>query len=128
MPQNSCSVASCEKVGRIVSGFCASHYAYWKRTGTIPTQPIKGKQKPVCVIGGCRRSTKGGGLDMCGAHYQRHRIRGDAGTADIVERIANPDPTCSLEACTRPTRSLNLCDMHYKRQWKGNDPTQEIRS
>lgn len=119
-PRETCSVEACESADRIIGGkYCASHYAYWKRTGETPTHLIHPRQKLTCTREGCERSTKGGGLSLCPAHYQRYRLSGDAGAVEIADRIEQ-DPNCRI--CGEPSKALSLCNKHYRRQWRGKDP------
>ena len=59
------------------SGFCRKHYEAHRRLGTLPGD------RQACSVEGCDRTALSKGL--CGAHYQRLLIRGEA-AADVPLR------------------------------------------
>lgn len=122
--KKACAVSGCPFRDPIISGYCSSHYHYWKRTGQIPTHVVNTGQTPTCTVEDCGRSTKDGGLDLCPAHYQRYRKYGDAGDVEIQEKH-DQGLTCRIDGCERPPQAHNLCHMHYRRAWRGNDPELE---
>lgn len=91
MDEVSCFVAGCERPARPRGCWCRSHYARWKKTGEVPTGPIEmslrrapcgtPRGEGTCAVEGCERPTQECGY--CHTHYERVRLTGDPGTAEI---------------------------------------------
>lgn len=118
-----CSVDVCVRVGRIKSGYCTSHYAYWLRTGEVPTHPLHESRVP-CEVNGCGRLADAHGL--CGTHRTRLRKHGDVQAEKSIEdtkvwkgpRVDG----CIVQGCERPLNGNGLCRPHRQRQLKYGDP------
>ena len=66
-----------------------------------------------CTIDGCDKPQQARGL--CPMHYQRQRLRGDAGSPS-PERRKNIG-ACTVEGCDSPSRKIGMCASHYG-QWR----------
>lgn len=63
MNQRTCSIAGCERAGKITRGWCSTHYRYWLRTGKL------GVAGPKLVA-------------YMGMHYRLRSMRGAASAYD----------------------------------------------
>lgn len=75
------------------------------------TRPRRGLRE--CSVSGYKREHHA--LGMCRAHYNRFRVPGAPGPADVRERRARGTVRCSAGACERPAKALGLCRAHYQR-------------
>lgn len=79
-----------------------------------------------CSVDGCERPARAKG--WCARHYQRQRLKGDPGPADLVRRWPAPE-TCTVKGCDKPYFAGGYCDMHRWRARTHGDPgpAEEIR-
>lgn len=82
MADRTCAIEGCEKPPRGGWGWCKTHYARWRRRGTLELPPEKAR--PLCAVDGCERVVKTRG--WCSMHYDRWRVHGDPATT-IHRRI-----------------------------------------
>lgn len=71
-----------------------------------------------CSADGCD-SSKVLARGMCGKHYQRWK---KANPRQTKPRSTNPNPTCAVDGCDRPTHARGWCEMHYDRWRADGDP------
>lgn len=67
-----------------------------------------------CSVEGCERSVDVKSRGWCFAHYNRWRLHGDPGGAEIRRRVKPAGP-CSADGCDRPVHARDLCSAHYAR-------------
>ena len=125
-------------------GLCGTHYSRLRLTGSLERTPTP--EKPVCSYDECTTVSRSSGL--CNTHYERLRI---TGSVHLLSRppcskdgcntersrfttqargLCTPHYKewrgehvfCSVEGCSRPERSLKLCDMHYNRHLRIGSP------
>lgn len=119
MPNDTCSVATCERQS-FCRGWCNRHYQRWYKTGDPEgLKPGRGKRvRTECVVEGCERTEVTNG--WCGLHYQRWRRTGDP---EWVKPQPEPEAvTCSVEGCDRAEVARGWCDRHYRRVLKNGEP------
>lgn len=109
MAEGICSIAMCEKPVFVkMRGWCANHYAKWRKYGD-PEHRVYGRPVQPCRVATCDSpGTQGGGLGYCGTHYRRHQRRGDA---LVTSRIVGDDVArfeCYLREGSVPAHSPDL--------------------
>lgn len=74
-----------------------------------------------CSVPNC---DNGGKLSRgwCATHYARWQRHGNVEAPDRRKRKRQVDLPCMMEDCDRIARKRDLCDMHYKRQWRTGSP------
>lgn len=103
-----CSIEGCG-LPVLARGWCSTHYARWRRLGTVELPP-----SPTCVIVGCGLRRHGRG--WCITHYSRWRAHGDpTGGArrydfpeSLLRRLRFMPPTTMPTGCIEFTGALNL--------------------
>lgn len=81
MPERTCSIDGCEEP-RKTRGFCASHYARWKRHGDdMSREPIRYPRTDLCSVADCLRPVEGYG--HCHVHRYRVKRYGDPETVKV---------------------------------------------
>jgi hypothetical protein len=91
-----CSVEGCEK-GKDSKGYCAMHYARFKRTGNplgLLRQPAK--PRPICGVEPCSQIASHWGL--CSTHHSWKQRTGDATVKPPINRIYKRGPRAESRA------------------------------
>lgn len=115
-----CIVEICNRPAKS-HGYCNSHNERLRKKGSLDeTVPIRIREKrgKTCLVEGCGREHKANGY--CGAHVKRLKDWGD-----VRENIPLRDHLsrgCRVENCSLPKKALNLCNKHYGKFKKYNDP------
>lgn len=123
-----CAVEDCPKGGKIVRGYCDTHYYRLRVHGDVRADvPIKDiGVRDRCSIDDCARQ---GVLrrDLCTMHYQRWLKHGDPHR----ERPRQAEK-CVIDECgAQPTVGKGLCRKHFKRLHRTGstaDPVSEPRT
>lgn len=90
-----------------------------------PGRPKRKEPWPACKAEGCVRTTEGGSLGFCHAHYVAAR----RGVFDVEtgrrqkeqQRVSSygPEARCYIPGCARRPKGNGLCPVHWLRQKKG---------
>ncbi|UIU47076.1 HNH endonuclease [Microcystis phage MinS1] len=110
MADRTCSVSDCN--GKFLArGWCAKHYARWKRTGD-PLTPGYGQPIQPCSIAGCDRAGTGPrGLGWCQTHYRRYQRHGSPYVASRIvgNNVARFESYLALGATPIHAPELGAC-------------------
>lgn len=123
-----CKVHNCNRMGRIVKGFCKSHYTSYRRGNTDYDGYPTGRQKRVanygefdfCKAQGCSKKPRVKGFcsyhseSIKKGHYDR-----ETGKRLIPKIFKNKGRKCQLKDCLKPAHIKGLCHRHYKRTARG---------
>lgn len=99
-----------------------------------PGRPKREEPWPQCKAEGCERTTEGGSLGFCHAHYVASR-RGEY-DKKTGERLREPlrvrsygsEALCSVAGCLRRPKADGLCVAHWQRAQKHQDLTVPIQT
>lgn len=117
--RRACSVDGCGSP-RVGWGWCSTHYARWKRTGSVELTPVAAVDR--CSVEGCDRVPRSRISPHCEKHYYRLRR---TGTTDDPQRISG---TCSVGDCTMDSYAWDgLCRKHHLRSKNRSDVNFEYR-
>jgi len=106
-----CSVPSCTESHK-ARGFCASHYAQFKR-GMNPDSPINKRQMvklDCCEIEGCDYKVKS--KNLCYMHYARLQRFGRTHNIDQTK----PLKKCKIEGCNKNSYCKEMYHPHYTQE------------
>lgn len=113
-----CAVSGCPERPKS-RGWCAVHYARWRRHGD-PTKVTKAGNQPGrgCSVEGCvsRHASHG----YCGAHYMRWKKYGDP--LRLRERPYEHELPCTIEGCENRRSARGWCARHWKAWRVYGDP------
>ena len=105
---NFCTLEDCQREHRAL-GFCNPHYLMFKRYGDPEySRPLL--NSGLCSVGCERDAVKRG---MCAPHARRLRLYGDP--HGKPERKQVPAKLCTVDGCSKPFMSRDMCNMHYSR-------------
>ncbi len=108
-----CAAEGCDLAVK-AQGFCPTHYARWRRTGSAELAPRK--VRLTCKEEGCERPSVAHGV--CRNHYAKLYNSGAVGKrAVLVAEGVEPEAVipCSHEGCTQAHWARGFCQTHYKR-------------
>lgn len=71
----------------------------------------------VCSVGECEADRKT--RDWCHKHYKRWQLYGDPLK---LHQYDCKGKTCGETDCKRPARKVGLCNSHYTRRWRTDNP------
>ena len=74
----------------------------------------------ICSVTDCGRKLLARGL--CGAHYRRLTIFGDARAEKSVRGFKDQNSRCTIEGCGKTEYTAGLCGKHYQRNRIHGDP------
>lgn len=107
-----CSVEGCERGGKVVRGWCATHYLRWRVTGDPGDASPARRKRARCSIDGCDDPVVGHG--WCQKHYTRWRRHGDPLSG--APPRPKPPEHCIVDGCDLKPRQRAMCRRHYA-QW-----------
>lgn len=106
-----CAAEGCDLAVK-AQGFCPTHYARWRRTGSAELAPRK--MRLACKEEGCGRPSVAHGV--CRNHYAKLYNSGAVGKrAALVADAVEPAQACSHDGCTHSAWARGFCPTHYKR-------------
>lgn len=106
MADGTCSVAGCERTGRLRRGWCEMHYARWYTKGTTDEPPSR---KNFCSVDGCVRPVKA--QMLCAGHYSRLLKTGKV-RPEVPLNLSPADGTCVIRSCCNAPAADKHCREH----------------
>ena len=74
-------------------------------------------ENPKCAVEGCAKPKRSRGL--CSTHYERWRLKGDAGANVPIRPYGHKGEECAIDGCNRGRKAKGLCKAHYDRARAG---------
>lgn len=118
-----CIIPACGRPVR-ASGYCAAHYARWKRYGSPTGAPAP--RPTICAVEGC-----GGEYyqhNYCKKHFARWNRHGDPLAGAEEKSRIKPGQKCLVPSCDKPVLQKGYCRPHYMRWYRHGDPLAGNRS
>lgn len=116
-----CLVDGCSVQAR-TKGMCKRHYERIRQGKTL--EPVQRPDK-VCDIEGCAKLARSKSAAYCPMHYHRIYRGGEVGEAEVRKR-ASLSPSCEIEGCDKPDKTVGYCTMHAARIARHGDPHKVI--
>jgi hypothetical protein len=121
-----CSVDDCDyPIQNVRHQVCSSHIKRVRKHGSplahVPLRTPHPERMSTCAAEGCERSTESGQTSLCGAHRDRMDRHGSVREGEAIRIASVTGLLCKVPNCGEPVQSLNLCKLHYCRQWRTGD-------
>jgi Recombination endonuclease VII len=117
-----CALEDCTRAV-VARGWCAAHYARWRRHGDPSVVLITRSLGALCSVPDCPDNVHARG--WCDRHYQHWRKNGDP-VRRVVFRY-EPEAVCIVTDCDRRPVARNWCRFHYNLWRKYGDPSARRR-
>lgn len=110
-----CKIDGCSKPIK-ARGWCAAHWARWRKTGTPDaSRPVKQLRKG-CSVEGC--GSKHASSGYCWAHLYRFKKYGDP----LGKKESRKPTACSIDGCCSVSIARGFCSSHWQKWRKYGDP------